>query len=188
MTQTAASRLGELTGRWAIDPAHSNFDFVAKHMMVSKVRGSFGEFEGTFTIDPDVAQSSAEVRIKAASVDTNHADRDAHLRSPDFFDVERFPELTFRSTGVELISAERSRMTGDLTINDVTKPVTLEVVFEDYVAKDAFGSARAGFSASTKVNREDFGLVWNVALEAGGVLVSKEITLDLQIAATRIEE
>ncbi|MDQ3784234.1 MAG: YceI family protein [Actinomycetota bacterium] len=188
MTQTATSRLEELTGRWAIDPAHSTFDFVAKHMMVSKVRGTFGEFEGTFTVDPDVAGSSAEVRIKAASIDTNHADRDAHLRSPDFFDIERFPEITFRSTGVELVSVDKSRMTGDLTIKHVTKPITLDVVFDDYVAKDAFGSARAGFSASAKINREDFGLTWNVALETGGVVVSKEITLDLQIAATRIEE
>lgn len=188
MTQTAASRLDQLEGRWVIDPAHSDFDFVAKHMMVSKVRGSFNEFEGSFTIDPDVAKSSAQVTLKSVSVDTNHPDRDAHLRSPDFFDIERFPDITFRSTEVELISADRSRMTGDLTIKDVTKPVTLDVVFDDYVAKDAFGSARAGFSASTKLNREDFGLVWNVALEAGGVLVSKEITLDLQIAATRIEE
>ncbi len=188
MTQTATSRLEELTGRWAIDPVHSNFDFVAKHMMVSKVRGSFGEFEGTFTIDPDAAESSAEVTIKAAGVDTNHTDRDAHLRSPDFLDTESFPEITFRSTGVELISAVESRMTGNLTIKDVTKPLTLDVVFDDYIAKDAFGSARAGFSASTKVDREDFGLIWNVALETGGVLVSKEITLDLQIAATRIEE
>ncbi|MBA2273788.1 MAG: YceI family protein [Actinobacteria bacterium] len=187
MTQTARSRLDQLAGRWAIDPAHSSFDFIAKHMMVSKVRGSFGEFEGIFTVDLDGAKSSAEVRLKTASVDTKHADRDTHLRSPDFFDVEKFPEITFRSTGVELISADESRMTGDLTIKEVTRPVTLDVIFDDYVAKDAFGSARAGFSASTKVNREDFGLTWNVALETGGVLVSKEITLDLQIAATRIE-
>lgn len=188
MTQTAESRLHELAGRWVIDSAHSNFDFVAKHMMVSKVRGSFTEFEGTFTVDPDVSKSSAEVTLEAAGVDTKHADRDAHLKSPDFFDVEKYPEITFRSTGVEIISADESRMTGDLTIKDVTKPVTLDVVFDDYVAKDAFGSARAGFSATTKVNREDFGLTWNVALETGGVLVSKEITLDLQVAATRIEE
>lgn len=187
MTQAATSRLDELAGRWAIDPAHSSFDFVARHMMVSKVRGTFTEFEGTFTIDPDPTRSSAEVTIRSASLDTKHADRDAHLRSPDFFDVERFPDITFRSTSVELISPDQSRMTGDLTVRDVTRPVTLDVIFDDYIAKDAFGSARAGFSVSTKVNREDFGLNWNVALETGGVLVSKEITLDLQIAATRIE-
>ena len=188
MTQTVTSRLEALAGRWAIDPAHSDFDFVAKHMMVSKVRGTFTDFDGGFTIDPDPRKSSVEVRIRAASVDTKHADRDAHLRGPDFFDVDRFPEITFRSTGVELVSADESRLTGDLTIKDVTRPVTLDVVFDDFVATDAFGSARAGFGATTRVNREDFGLTWNVALETGGVLVSKEIVLDLQIAATRIEE
>ena len=188
MTQTATSRLDELAGSWVIDPVHSNFDFVARHMMVSKVRGSFSEFEGNFTIDPEASKSSAEVTLKSASVDTKHADRDAHLRSPDFFDVDRYPEITFRSTGVESISADRAQMTGDLTIKDVTRPVTLDVIFDDYVAKDAYGSARAGFSASTKVNREDFGLTWNVALETGGVVVGKDITLDLQIAATRIDE
>lgn len=188
MTQTLTSRLEELAGRWAVDPAHSSFDFIAKHMMVSKVRGSFTEFEGAFSIAPDSTQSSVEITIKAASVDTNHPDRDAHLRAPDFFDVERFPEITFRSTGVELISPNETRVTGDLTIRDVTRRVSLDVVLEDYIARDAFGSARAGFSTATKINREDFGLRWNVALEGGGVLVSKEITLDLQIAATRIEE
>lgn len=188
MTQTATSRLDQLAGRWAVDQVHSSFDFIAKHMMVSKVRGSFTEFGGTFSIAPDLAQSSVEITIKAASVDTKHPDRDAHLRAPDFFDVQRFPEIIFRSTGVELISPDETRVTGDLTIKDVTRPVSLDVVFEDYIAQDAYGSARAGFSTTTKINREDFGLRWNVALESGGVLVSKEIILDLQIAATRIEE
>lgn len=185
MTAPAKQRLAELEGRWTIDPVHSSFEFVVKHMMISKVRGAFNEFEGTFTIDPDVSKSSAHVTNKTASIDTNATDRDAHLRSPDFFDVEKYPELVFSSTAAELVSEDKARLTGDLTIKDVTRPVTLDVVFNDLLEKDMYGMKRASFSATTRINREEWGLTWNAPLEAGGVVVAKDVGLELEIAATQ---
>jgi polyisoprenoid-binding protein YceI len=174
-----------LTGTYAIDPAHSRVGFVARHAMVTKVRGSFNEFSGTGYFDAEnPANSWAKLTIQAASIDTRNADRDGHLRSNDFFDMEQYPEITFSSTGVEPVDAERYRVTGDLTIKGVTRPVTVDV---DYTgsAVDPFGHHRIGFEGRTTVNRKDWGVNWNAALEAGGVLVSEKVTLELEVSAIR---
>ena len=176
---TAIATLNTLTsGTWTIDPTHTEVGFVARHLMVSKVRGSFTDVSGTVTVAEDVSESVANVVIKTASVSTGTADRDAHLRSADFFDVETFPEMTFVSTGFD-----GETLTGDLTIKDVTKPVTLDVEFNG-VATDPWGNEKAGFEATADINRTDWGLTWNANLEKGGVLVSEKIklVLDVQLA------
>jgi polyisoprenoid-binding protein YceI len=170
-------------GTYAIDPAHSEVGFVARHAMVTKVRGRFAEVEGTLTIGETVEQSGASATIKAASVSTGSADRDGHLRSPDFFDAATYPDITFATTGVRA-DGDGFLLTGDLTIKGTTRSITLPVEF-DGVATDPFGNQRAGFSASTDVEREDWGLTWNAALETGGVLVSKKIKLQLDISAIK---
>lgn len=174
---------GLVPGTYVIDPSHSEVGFVARHAMVTKVRGRFSEFEGTLTIGDTVEQSSATATIKAASVSTGSADRDAHLASPDFFDAAAYPDITFAATGVR-VDGDAYELTGDLTIKGTTRPVTLPVEFEG-VATDPFGNQRAGFSASTDVEREHWGLTWNAALETGGVLVSKKIKLQLDISAIK---
>lgn len=171
-------------GDWNIDPAHSELAFIARYLMVTKVRGGFGEWEGTFHIAEVPEESSVQVTIKAASIDTGTPDRDKHLRSPDFLDVERFPELTFKSTKVELTGGTGLRVTGDLTIRDVTKSVVLDAEFQG-IAADPWGGTRAAFSATTEIDREEFGASWNVALEAGGWLVSKKVRLELEAQAIR---
>jgi polyisoprenoid-binding protein YceI len=171
-------------GDWNIDPAHSELAFIARYLMVTKVRGGFGEWEGTFHIAEVPEESSVEVTIKAASIDTGTPDRDKHLRSPDFLDVERFPELTFKSTKVELTGGTGLKVTGDLTIRDVTKSVVLDTEFQG-IAADPWGGTRAAFSATTEIDREEFGASWNVALEAGGWLVSKKVRLELEAQAIR---
>jgi polyisoprenoid-binding protein YceI len=175
----------ELTGTWAIDPSHSSLGFVARHAMVTNVRGSFDEFEGTGVIDAaNPAASTATVVIAASSINTNVADRDAHLRSADFLDVETYPELRYTSTSVERVAADTFRVTGDLTIKDVTRPVTIDFTSTGF-AQDPFGNLRAGFEGATTINRKDWGLAWNAALETGGVLVSEKVTLVLDISAIR---
>jgi polyisoprenoid-binding protein YceI len=179
----------DLAGTWKIDPAHTGITFSAKHMMVSTVRGRFDEFEGTFTIDPDdLSRSSAEVTIQAASLSTSNPDRDAHLRSADFIDADAHPTLSFRSTSVDRVSEEDGtfRLTGDLSIRGVTRPVTLEGRFEGLLAKDLWGATRAAFAASTVINRRDWNLTWNRAMETGGVLVGDKVTLELEVTATRV--
>jgi polyisoprenoid-binding protein YceI len=171
-------------GTWEIDPAHSELAFVARYLMVTKVRGGFGEFSGTFHIAEAPEESWVEVTIKSASIDTGTPDRDKHLRSPDFLDVERFPELRFRSTKVELTGGTDLKVTGDLTIRDVTKEVVLDAEFQG-IARDPWGGTRAAFSATTEIDREEFGASWNVALEAGGWLVSKKVRLELEAQAIR---
>lgn len=168
------------TGTWTIDPNHTTVGFVARHLMVTKVRGSFTDVDGTATIAEDPTESSVEVTIKTASIDTRSADRDAHLRSPDFFDVEAFPAITFRGTGVRHVKGDDWLLDGELTIKGVTRPVTLDVEFEGLTG-DPWGGQRAAFSASTDVDREDWGLNWNVALETGGWLVSKKVKLELEV-------
>ena len=167
---------------WQIDPAHSELAFVARYLMVTKVRGVFREFSGTFHIEEKPEDSWAEVTIQAASIDTGTEDRDNHLRSADFLDVERFPELRFRSTKIELTGGMGLRVTGDLTIRDVTKSVVLDAEYQG-MAKDPWGGTRTAFSATTEINREDFGASWNVALEAGGWLVSKTIRIEIEAQA-----
>jgi polyisoprenoid-binding protein YceI len=171
---------------WKIDNAHTQVNFSAKHMMVTTVRGTFHDVDGTIELDEsDPTRSRGEFRVAAASVDTNFGARDAHLRSADFFDAERFPSITFVSTDIESVGHDQYRVTGDLTIRDVTRPITFDVQLEGIV-RGLSGSRHAGLSATTKVAREDWGLNWNVALEQGGWLVGKEIKLDIAIAADEV--
>lgn len=170
-------------GSWEIDPVHSAASFVVRHAMISKVRGSFSGLSGEITIGEDPLDSSVTAVIDLASVDTGNADRDAHLRAPDFFDVEQYPELTFVSTGVRP-GDDGYVLSGDVTVHGVTRPVELALDFHG-VTQDPFGSTRAGFSATTELNRKDFGLQYNVALEAGGVLISDKVKVELDIAAVR---
>jgi polyisoprenoid-binding protein YceI len=186
MTQSVTeSPLTQLRGDWEIDPAHSRIGFVARHAMVTKVRGSFNEFEGHAHLDgDDPGKSTATLTIKAASIDTRNAQRDAHLRSNDFLDMDNHPDITFRSTAAEKVDDVTYRLSGDLSIRGVTKPVTVDFEFTG-VAKDPFGNTRAGFEGSTTINRKDWGVNWNTALEAGGVLVSDRVTLEFEIAAVK---
>jgi polyisoprenoid-binding protein YceI len=172
------------TGTWVIDKSHSSLDFVAKHLMVTKVRGSFGEFSGTVVIGDTPEQSSAEAVIQAASLTTGDEKRDGHLHSPDFLDVENHPELTFKTTGIESHGDGEGTVTGDLTIKGITRLVTLKATFEG-LAQDPWGGERAAFSAVAEINREDWGMTWNQALEAGGVLVSKKVKLEIDVQAVR---
>jgi polyisoprenoid-binding protein YceI len=176
-----------LTGTYAIDPAHSRIGFVARHAMVTKVRGSFNEFVGSGYFDAESpASSRVALTIKAASIDTRNADRDSHLRSNDFFDMETYPEITFVSTAVEQTREGEYRVTGDLTIKGVTKAVDVDFEYTG-TAVDPFGNNRIGFEGTTTLNRKDWGVSWNAALEAGGVLVSEKVTLELEVSAIRTE-
>jgi polyisoprenoid-binding protein YceI len=171
---------------WKIDNAHTQVSFSAKHMMVTNVRGTFHDVNGTIELDEnDPTRSRGHFRVAASSVDTNFGARDTHLRSADFFDAERFPDITFVSTGIERVGEDHYNVTGDLTIRDVTKPITFDVRLEGIV-RGMSGSRHAGLSASGKVLRDDWGLNWNVALEQGGWLVGKDIKLDIAIAADEV--
>ncbi|MGC4808390.1 YceI family protein [Micromonospora sp. DT233] len=171
-------------GTYLLDTAHKRVGFVARHMMVSKVRGEFTDATATLTIAEDPLQSSVVATIQAASINTAQADRDAHLRSPEFLDVEGFPTLEYRSTGVKSHDGNEFVLSGELTIKGVTRPVELEVEFEG-AGRSPFGQDIFGFSASTEIDREDFGLTWNVALETGGVLVGKKIKIEIEGEAVR---
>ncbi len=172
------------TGTWNIDASHSSVAFSVRHMMVSKTRGRFSSFAGTVTVADDPVASTAEVTIDAGSIDTRDAKRDDHLRSPDFFDVASHPEITFRSTALEPHGDDEFRLVGELTVKGVTRPVTLDVEVGG-VAQDPWGGTRVGFTASGTLNRSDFGLEWNAALETGGVLVGDKIKLDLDVEAVK---
>ncbi|MGW7415835.1 YceI family protein [Streptomyces sp. NPDC054863] len=177
--------LAALTGEYTIDPSHSRIGFTARHAMVTNVRGSFTDVEGTLKLDgSDPAASEAALTVRMASIDTGAEDRDNHLRSADFFDVEAFPEMTFRSTKAEQLGGEDYRITGDLTIKDVTRPLSIDLEFNG-TATDPFGNERVGFEGSTTLLRSDWGLTWNAALEAGGVLVSDKIKLSFDISAIK---
>ncbi len=177
-----------LTGTYAIDPSHSRIGFVARHAMVSKVRGSFNEFEGSGFFDADnPANSKLQLTIKAASIDTRNADRDAHLRGNDFFAMEEYPEITFTSTAVEQVDPENYRVTGDLTIKGVTKPVTVDFEYTG-AAVDPYGNQRIGLEGRTTVNRKEWGINWNAVLDAGGVLVSEKVTLEFEVSAIRTDD
>ena len=170
-------------GTWEIDPVHTSVAFVARYLMVTKVRGHFSEFSGAIHVAEDPEGSSAELVIRAASIDTGSEDRDKHLRSADFLDLERFPEIRFKSTKVELPGENRLVVTGDLTIRDVTKSVELDGEFNG-MSQDPWGNPRAGYSARTQIDREDFGASWNLALEAGGWLVSRTVQIELDVLTT----
>jgi polyisoprenoid-binding protein YceI len=171
--------------QWRVDPSHSHVEFAVKHMMISTVKGRFSDIDGTVAADgTDWTHASIEVSIKAASIDTRDEKRDAHLRSADFFDAETYPSITFRSTRIVAAGTDQYRVAGDLTIHGVTKPVTLDVTAEGQ-GKDPWGGERVGFSASTRIDRQDFGLSWNQALDLGGVLVGNDIRISLDIELLR---
>jgi polyisoprenoid-binding protein YceI len=171
-------------GTYLLDQAHKRVGFVARHMMVSKVRGQFAEATATITVAEDPLQSSVTATIQAESIGTGQADRDTHLRSGDFLEAEKFPTLEFRSTGVKSHHGNEFVLSGELTVKGVTRPVDLEVEFEG-VGRSPYGQDIFGFSASTEIDREDFGLTWNVALETGGVVVGKKIKIEIEGEAIR---
>ncbi|HTL37332.1 MAG TPA: YceI family protein [Kofleriaceae bacterium] len=174
-----------MQNQWNFDLSHSSVNFHVRHLMVSKVHGRFTKWDGILELDDqDMTKSRLEVTIDAASVDTKEPKRDDHLRSPDFFDVEKFPSLTFVSKEIKRASNDRYLVSGDLTIRGITKAVTLDVEGGDQV-KDPWGGTRTGFSAKTQVNRKDFGLTWNLALEAGGFVVGDKIEITLEIEAVK---
>jgi len=174
-----------LQGPFTIDPSHSSVGFVVRHAMITKVRGSFPDFSGSAHLDgANPEASKVEVRINTASVETRSADRDAHLRSGDFFDVETYPTMTFTSTDVKAVSDDTVHITGDLTIKDVTKPVTIPFSYSG-AAVDPFGNTRVGWEGAVDINRKDWGLTWNAALEAGGVLVSEKVKLEFDISTIK---
>lgn len=174
-----------LTGDYVVDKVHSHIGFLARHAMVAKVRGTFDDFEATAHLDAeDPAKSTVRVVIQAASVDTRNEQRDEHLRSNDFFDMANYPEIIFESTAVEKIDDERYNLTGDLTIKGVTRPVTIGFELLG-AATDPYGNLRVGFEGSVEINRKDWGVNWNAALEAGGVLVSEKVTLEFEISAIK---
>jgi polyisoprenoid-binding protein YceI len=172
-------------GTYALDLAHSTVEFVAKHLMVSKVRGRFSEFSGTVVIGEVPEESHVEVTIEAASISTGNPDRDTHLRSADFFDVENHSTLEFRSTSVEHVDDEQWKVNGELTIRGVTRPVVLNVEFNG-AATTPWSTTAIGFAAWTEVDREDWGLTWNAALETGGVVVSKKVRIELEVEANPV--
>jgi polyisoprenoid-binding protein YceI len=167
---------------WTIDPAHSSINFSIKHMMISKAQGCFEKFEGKLKFDPSSPlSSSVEAKIEAASVNTRDAQRDTHLKSADFFDVEKFQAITFRSTDIKLNKNGPSQIIGDLTIKNVTKSVTLNVEGPSEALKDPWGNIKIGASITTLISRKDFGLTWNTALEAGGFLVGDDVSITLEM-------
>jgi polyisoprenoid-binding protein YceI len=185
MTTASAPALTELTGTYTLDPAHTRIGFVARHAMVTKVRGSFDEFAGTAVLDgANPANSRVEVTIEAASIDTRNAQRDEHLRSNDFLAMQEYPKITFTSTGVRQAGETTFEVTGDLTIKGVTNEITIPFEFEGS-ATDPFGNQRVGFEGSVTINRRDYGVTWNAALEGGGVLVSDKVTLEFEISAIK---
>jgi len=170
---------------WNIDTVHSGINFSVRHMVVSKVRGRFTKYSGTLAIDDaDLTRSVVEATIDASSIDTGTAQRDTHLRSPDFLDVERFPEIRFRSTRIHKLADDRYHLIGDLTVRDVTREVSLDVEYGGQ-AKDPWGNARIGFVAKASLDRKEFGLLWNQVLEAGGVLVGDRVDIELELQAVR---
>ena len=171
-------------GTYAFDQGHTTIEFVGRHLMITKVRGRFTDFSGQIVIGEAPENSSVEVTINTASVDSSDEKRDGHLRSPDFLDVENYPTITFRSTAVEIVGDGTAKVTGDLTVKDVTRPVTLDVEFDGAQA-DPWGGQRLGFAAHTDIDREDWGLTWNVALETGGMLVSKKVRLEFNVEAVK---
>ncbi|MET9853109.1 YceI family protein [Streptomyces sp. NPDC006450] len=177
--------LAALTGDYVIDPSHSSIGFTVRHAMVTNVRGSFADHEGSLHLDgADPSRSTASIDVKIASIDTGIGDRDGHLRSGDFFDAETFPLMTFRSTGAQQLGGDTYRITGELTIKDVTRPLSIDLEFGG-AATDVYGNERVGFEGSAEILRSDWGLTWNAALETGGVMVSDKVKLTFDISAIK---
>ncbi|MGA5205937.1 YceI family protein [Streptomyces variegatus] len=177
--------LAALTGDYTIDPAHSTIGFVARHAMVTNVKGSFQDFTGTLQLDgTDPSRSTASIDVVMDSISTGNADRDGHLKSADFFKADEFPAMTFRSTKAEALGGDDYRITGDLTILGTTRPLAIDLEFNG-AAKDPFGNERVGFEGKAEILRSEWGLTWNAALETGGVLVSDKIKLNFDISAIR---
>ncbi|MER8225893.1 YceI family protein [Streptomyces sp. NPDC094143] len=185
-TGTAVTpELAALTGDYTIDPAHSTIGFVARHAMVTNVKGGFQDFTGTLHLDgSDPSRSTASLDVVMDSIETGNADRDGHLKSADFFKADEFPTMTFRSTKAEALGGDDYRITGDLTILGTTRPLTIDLEFNG-AAKDPFGNERVGFEGKAQILRSEWGLTWNAALETGGVLVSDKIKLSFDISAIR---
>jgi polyisoprenoid-binding protein YceI len=182
---TIPATLSDLSGNYVIDPAHTRIGFVARHAMVTKVRGAFNEFEGSAVVDGiDFTKSTGQLTIQAASIDTRNEQRDAHLRSNDFLAMEEFPQITFVATDLRQAGETTLELTGDLTIRGVTNSVTIPFEFEG-AATDPYGNLRVGFEGSAVINRKDYGITWNAALETGGVLVSDKITLEFEVSAIK---
>ncbi len=181
-TRTWAGVEAPPAGTYEIDPAHTTVEFIARHLMIAKVRGRFTGFSGRMHIAENLEDSSAELNIEAGTLDTAEEQRDVHLRSPDFLDVERWPNITFRASNPRHVEGKHWRVPGELTIRDVTRPVELDVELEG-VVEDPWGNTRAIFSASTIIDREDFGITWNQVLETGGVMVGKEVTAEIHCQA-----
>ncbi|MBO0655217.1 YceI family protein [Streptomyces triculaminicus] len=177
--------LAALTGDYAIDPAHSSIGFTVRHAMVTNVKGSFTDYKGALRLDGSAPhRSTATIDVTIDSVDTGIKDRDAHLRGDDFFDAAAFPLMSFRSTSAEQLGGDRYRLTGDLTIKDVTRPLSIDLEFNGS-ATDVYGNERVGFEGGTEILRSDWGLTWNAALEAGGVMVSDKVKLTFDISAVK---
>jgi polyisoprenoid-binding protein YceI len=173
--------------KWALDTAHSSVDFSVRHMMIANVKGSFHNFSATVEADPtDLTTANIEFTIETSSVDTRNKDRDGHLVSADFFDVENFPTMTFRATNIEKTDEGEYNVTGDFTLHGVTKQETFVVTYEGQ-GKDPWGNVKVGFSAEGSLNRSEYGLVWNAALETGGVLVGDKVKINLQLQASQAE-
>lgn len=182
---TASTAVATLTGEYTIDPTHSRIGFVARHAMVTKVRGSFNDFNGSFTVDGEnIANSSAKVTLKVDSIDTRNADRDNHLRGSDFLELDAYPEITFVSTEIKQAGETSFEVTGDLTVKGVTKSITIPLEYEG-TAQDPFGNTRVGFEGSTTISRKEFGVTWNAALETGGVLVGDKVVLEFEVSAVK---
>jgi polyisoprenoid-binding protein YceI len=185
-SSTIPATLSDLSGTYVIDPAHTRLGFVARHAMVTKVRGAFNEFEGSAVVDStDFSKSTGRLTIQAASIDTRNEQRDAHLRSNDFLAMDEHPQITFVATGVTPTGPSTFDLAGDLTIRGVTGSVTVPFEF-DGAATDPFGNVRAGFEGSVTINRKDYGITWNAALETGGVLVSDKIVLEFEVSAIKV--
>lgn len=185
MTTTTAPTLSQLTGTYTIDAAHSSVGFTARHAMVTKVRGTFDAFEGTAVLDGEnPANSSATVTIQAHSIDTRNQQRDDHLKSNDFLSMDEFPTITFVSTAAKQVDETTFELTGDLTVKGITKSITIPFEFQG-AAQDPFGNSRVGFEGSVAISRKDYGVNFNVALEAGGVLVSDKVVLEFDISAIK---
>ncbi|HSK25623.1 MAG TPA: YceI family protein [Jiangellales bacterium] len=189
MTDTLGAREWQGTavptpGTFVLDPSHTTVGFVARHLMVTKVRGHFAEFEGSITVGEDPLASSAQASIATASLTSGSADRDGHVKSADFLAVEEYPRMTFVSRSVSHVRGDRFTVVGDLTVKDVTRPVELDVTV-DGVARDPWGGERLAVTATAEIDREEFGITWNVALESGGVLVSKKVKIEIEAQAVR---